>query len=77
MADLVAAYILDNARDLFTKATHDYRIYRGNGIVLFKDKWTNKDISRWIKTFQLKVNDLTDSENLKFTAEIWQPCKEK
>ena len=77
LADLVAAYILDNAKYLFTNTTHDYGIYRDDEIILFKGKWNKDNISNWVKTFQLKVNDLTNSENLQFMTEIWEPCKNK
>ena len=44
--NLVAAYNLDNAKSLFTETTHDYGIYRDDGIVCFKGKSKNEDISR-------------------------------
>ena len=71
LAKLVVTYILDNAKSFFTaKTTHAYGIYRDDGIVFLKGKQKKEAISRWIKTFQLKANDLTNSKNLQFTAEI-------
>ena len=47
-------------------------MYRDDGIVFFKGFWSNDDIDIWLKTFQISVNDLCDSNGLKFTAEIWR-----
>ena len=48
-------------------------VFIDDGIIIFKGKWINEDIMRWIQTFQLRVNDLYDSNGLQFTAENWQP----
>ena len=75
LADLVASYILDNAKSLFKETTIHYEIYRDDGIVFLKGKWNSEDIKRWQSTFQLKVNDLLKSEKLKFTSEVWSPSE--
>ena len=51
LADLVASFILDNTKDLFDNTALHYGIYRDDGIIFFKGKWTNKDIIIFIKTF--------------------------
>ena len=40
---------------------------------MIKGQWSNEDIKRWISVFQLRVNDLVDSDGLQFTCEIWKP----
>ena len=62
---------------LFAETTRFYGIYRDDGIVFFDGNWSTDDITRWIKTFQLRVDDLVGSSELKFTAEIWRPTKSK
>ena len=32
-------------------------------------------IYKWIKTFQIRVNDLLNSDKLKFITEIWNPTE--
>ena len=75
LADLVASFILDNTKDLFDNTTLHYGIYRDDGIIFLKGKWTNEDIIRFIKTFQLRSNELLNSSKLQFTTEIWRPTK--
>ena len=72
LPDLVASYILDNVMDLFTNTTKHYGIYRDDGIIFLRGIWTNKMILKWIKTYQIRVNDLLDSDKLQFTTEIWR-----
>ena len=73
LADLVASFLLENSQDLFEQTSKYHGIYRDDGIIFFKGKWINEDIMRWIQTFQLRVDDLCDSNGLQFTAEICQP----
>ena len=69
-ADLVAAYILANQIDAMDDAIFN-KIYRDDGIVLFRGKKTLKWIEQWLENFQAQVNILTESEHLQFTVEIW------
>ena len=75
LADLVASFILDNAKDLFENTTHYYGIYRDDGIIFLKGLWTNEMIFKWIKTFQIRANDILCSRDLLFTTEIWNPSE--
>lgn len=75
IADLVASYILDNAKNLFTNTTSHYGIYRDDVIIFLKDIWTSKVIFKWVKTFQIRVGDLLDITDLKFTTKIWNHSK--
>ena len=75
LADFVASFILDNTKDLFDNTTLHYDIYRDDGIIFLKGKWTNEDIIRFIKTFQIRLDKLLNSSKLQFTTEIWRPTK--
>ena len=55
LADLVAFYVFDKAKNLFLDTTLHYGIYRDDGIVFLKGKLENEDVKRWLKTFQLKT----------------------
>ena len=52
-------------------------IHRDDGMVIFKNKWTVKQIDYWIKSFQLKVNDPCGDEDLQFTISIWNPDNDR
>ena len=75
LADLVATFILDNSKDLFDDTRLHYGIYRDDGIIFLKGKWSDDEIFKWIKTFQIRANDILNSEKLQFTTEIWCPTK--
>ena len=64
LADLVAFYLLENLEDLFELTSKHYDIYRHGGISFYNKKWFNEDITRWIKTFQLRVDNQCDSRGL-------------
>ena len=51
LADLVASYILYNAKNLFQNTTIHYGIYRCDGILFLKGKWSNEDIKKLLSTF--------------------------
>jgi hypothetical protein len=71
LADLVAAFVLENCKDLFDNAVYD-RIYRDDGLVIMDGQKTNADISKWLKIFQERVNQVTGYEGLVFTVSIWR-----
>ena len=71
LADLVVSYLLDNSEDVFKSTSKHYGIYIYDSIIFVNGKWSNEDITRWIKTFKLRVDDLYDLKGLHFTAEIW------
>jgi hypothetical protein len=71
LADLVAAFILENCEDLFEDAVYD-GIYRDDGLVIMTGQKTNADIGDWLNTFQKRVNEVTGYEGLVFTVSIWR-----
>ena len=71
-ADLVAAYILENAEDVFSDSLYN-KIYRDDGIDIKKTILTTDEVCEWLERFQSKVNQLTGSEYLQFTADVWDP----
>jgi hypothetical protein len=50
LADLVAAFVLENCEDLFVDAVYN-RIYRDDGLVIMDGQKTNTDIGEWLETF--------------------------
>ena len=70
IADVVMAWIMEEAGDLFEEAIYK-GIYRDDGIVLFKGNKKKRDVIRWLGRFQKRVNELTNSNRLQFTAEVW------
>ena len=68
-ADLVAAYILANVNTMDDAIFN--KIYRDDGILIFRGKKTLEWIEQWLEDFQTQVNFLTESEHLQFTVEIW------
>ena len=72
LADLVAAFILETSKEFFVRASF-FGIYRDDGIVAFRKQPTTEWIVTWLELFQSKVNELCETEDISFTAEIWQP----
>ena len=71
LADLVAAYILENTQQFFDEAKFD-GIYRDDGLVVLNGKKSTAWIEDWLNNkFQAKVNQLLGSEGLQFTMDIW------
>jgi hypothetical protein len=54
LADLVAAFVLENCEDLFKDAVYD-GIYRDDGLVIMDGQKTNAEIGEWLETFQKRV----------------------
>lgn len=76
LADLVAAFILENLEDLFQNdegQTYS-KIYRDDGFkVELVANRTVEEICNWYGNFQSRVNELIGSDSLQFTMEIWKP----
>ena len=72
LADLVAAFILENSQDLFENSIYS-KIYRDDGIKVDLGIQTTDEICDWLEIFQTRVNEVTGSDSLKFTMEIWNP----
>lgn len=70
LADLVAAYILEESKELFDKFTY-YGIYRDDGFIILKGIKTKREMNKWLVSFQTKVNKLAESDYLQFIAEVW------
>ena len=68
-ADLVAAYILENAEDIFSNSLFN-KIYRDDGIDIKNSILSIDQVCDWLETFQSRVNELTGSEYHKFTAVV-------
>ena len=72
LADLVAAYILEKSEDLFSNSIFN-KIYRNDGLNIWDSLATTNEICNWLDEFQARVNQLTESEFLQFTCDIWDP----
>jgi len=72
LADLVAAFILENTEELFASSIF-YGIYRDDGLNVLRGRHSQAEISMWLSTFQEKVNSLCGSTHLQFTADVWTP----
>jgi hypothetical protein len=70
LADLVAAYILEQVDDKFSD-TRFFGMYRDDGLVVFNSKKTETQIQTWLNDFQLTVDELCDNSFLQFTAVMW------
>jgi hypothetical protein len=75
LADLAASYLLENAGEMFDPAVFK-GIYRDDGFVVFRNKLSKAEVAMWLKKFQERVNELAESEFLRFTAVIWGNDKE-
>jgi len=75
LADLVAAFILENLEEMFQGDGGDTysKIYRDDGIKVDMANKTTDEICDWYEEFQSRVNTLIGSDSLKFTMEIWKP----
>ena len=71
-ANLVAAYILENSPELFSDSVF-YGIYRDDGLNVIDGKKSTEELVKWLEKFQAKVNELTGSDCLQFTLDIWDP----
>ena len=76
LADLVAAYILEKSEDLFSNSIFN-KIYRDDGLNIWDSLATTDEICNWLDEFQARVNQLTESEFLKCTCDIWNPDSPK
>ena len=72
LADPVTAFILENSEDLFGNSIYS-KIYRNNGIKVDLGIQTTDKICDWFEIFQTRLNNVTGSDSLKFTMEIWDP----
>ena len=70
LSDVVGSYLFQNSQDLFHQ-TYYNGIYRDDGIVIFKGKWTAQHISNWMMEFQNRIDELTEGDYLQYTCEIW------
>ena len=69
-ADLVAAYTLEKSEDIFDDSIF-FKIYRDDGIDIKNKILSIDEICDWLKLFQNRVNQLTGSEYLQFTCDVW------
>ena len=71
-ADLIASYLLDLSQDHFTE-TKLFGLYRDDGNIVFDGTWSTEEIQSWLHSFQTKVNQITNSDDIQFTMDIWRP----
>eukprot|EP00957_Ditylum_brightwellii_P210586 15365143-Ditylum_brightwellii.AAC.2 len=72
LANLVASYLFEMIGAKFIEARYK-GIYRDNDLTVLVEKWKKVRIARWLEDFQSWVTELTDSDYLQFTTEIWNP----
>ena len=71
-ADIVAAYILEKSTTLFSNSMF-YGIYRADDLNVIDGKRSTEEMVEWLEKFQDNVNELTNSNFLQFTLDIWDP----
>ena len=71
-ADLVAAYILDRSTELFSNSMF-YGIYRDDDLNVIDGKRSTEEMVEWLERFQDNIKELTGSNFLQFTLDIWDP----
>ena len=49
--------------------------YRGNGLMIFRERLSHRQAIHWLRHFQIQVNKLVGSDYFQFTAEIWNPLQ--
>jgi hypothetical protein len=69
LADLVASYLLENTVEVFNPAVFK-GIYRDDGFVVFGNELSKVEVAMWLRKFQERVDELAESEFLKFTAVV-------
>ena len=75
----MAAFILENTEDIFKNSIYS-KIYHDDGFKIDMGIQTIDKICDWPEVFQMRVNNLTGLDSLKFTMGIWNsgsPLKEK
>ena len=70
LADLVAAYILAETKNLFDQTIY-HGIYRDDGFMVFDGPRSKREIDTWLNLLQEKVDQIAECDCLQFTAEIW------
>eukprot|EP00957_Ditylum_brightwellii_P150809 11482776-Ditylum_brightwellii.AAC.1 len=49
--------------------------YQDDGLTIFEGRNTTNETIRWLRNFQLKVNEVVRGTFFQFTAEVWNPRK--
>jgi hypothetical protein len=70
LADLVAAFILENLDDIFDD-TRFPGIYQDDGIIVKEGILTKQEIAVWKNQVNERVKELVGLDRLKFTVDIW------
>ena len=71
-ADLVAAFLMEQIDELFTNSVL-YEMYRDDGININEGQLTIREMIDLRNRFQSQVDELTESEFLQFTFQVWMP----
>lgn len=73
LADLVMSFLLETIDQSILDELKLFRIYRDDGLGVFKGKQGIEEIANWLERFQDSVNEQAGNSCLSFTAEIWRP----
>jgi hypothetical protein len=71
LADLVAAFELENTTDLFDETIYD-GIYRDDQLVILDGVKSNAEVGEWLNSFQKEVDKVTSYKGLVVTVSIWR-----
>eukprot|EP00957_Ditylum_brightwellii_P181514 13826606-Ditylum_brightwellii.AAC.1 len=47
--------------------------YRDDGLTIFEGRKTTNETIRWLRNFQMQVNEVVGGNFFQFTAEVWNP----
>ena len=67
--DIVGQYILEKLLKKFSNTIYA-KLYRNDGILVFRKLMSIVEIEDWLKQFQEEVNKLLNSDKLRFTMEL-------
>ena len=70
LSDVVGAFIFDMNADNFVDMNY-HKIYRDDGLGIFKGIKSYNQVTEWRNKFQERVNELAEGDYLQFTCEIW------
>ena len=76
LADIVAGYILELARDHFAN-TKFVGMYWDDGKVIFNGVYSVRELQNWLlHDFQTTVNEITGDRSIQFTMDVWKAGSE-
>ena len=76
LADIVAGYILELARDHFAN-TKFVGMYWDDGKVIFNGVYSVRELQNWLlHDFQTTVNEITGDRSIQFMMDVWKAGSE-